>query len=505
MIFFPLLAAFVCMLVRKSNSENARRIAAFSGCLNSILALVLWVCFDANNPDFQFNESYVWIKNTSIGFQLGVDGISLFFIILSIWLSTMVIFGTWYSIKERLQEYSIYFLILQAFMVGSFAATNLFIFYIFFEGVLIPMFLIIGIWGSERRIYAAMKFFLYSLFGSVFMLLAILKLYTEFQTLNLTDLQNLHINFYLQVLLFVCFSFSFAIKIPIWPLHTWLPDAHVEASSGGSVILAGVLLKMGGYGFIRFCLSLFPEASNFFSPYVSFLCVIGIIWTSLIAFSQSDIKKMIAYSSVSHMGLVVLGIFSFKINALIGALVQMISHALISSALFFSVGMLYDRFHTRDINNFGGLLKVMPGFSILFLVFVFASIGLPFTSGFVGEILILIDSFSVRPIMTGFACIGIILGAVYMLSLAGKIFYGKLSTKLGLDSRLDVDDYAQYLSLKSFEKYVLIALSIGIISLGVYTKPVMFPIQKTIQKHLSKAKGNMVLNINKTISSLYVG
>jgi NADH-quinone oxidoreductase subunit M len=386
MILLPFLAGFVCTLVRKENSENAKRIAGFVSCINSILAGGLWFYFDSYNPGFQFSEKYLWIKSTCIDFELGIDGISLFFVILSVWLSTLMIFGTWYSVKDRLREYTISCLALQAFMVGSFAATNLFVFYIFFEAVLIPMFLIIGIWGGENRIYATIKFFLYTLFGSVFMLLAILKLYTEAQTLSFIELQDFHISPHLQTLLFLGFMVSFAIKIPMWPVHTWLPDAHVEAPAGGSVLLAGVLLKMGGYGMIRFCLTLFPDASTLFAPYISVLSVIAIVWASLIALAQTDIKKLIAYSSIAHMGIVTLGIFAFKPNALIGSIIQMISHGLVSSALFFGIGMLYDRFHTRDINLYGGLIKIMPGFSIMFIIFSFASIGLPFTSGFVGHI-----------------------------------------------------------------------------------------------------------------------
>lgn len=485
MIFLPFIAALVCALVRKQNSENAKRIAAFTSCINSFMAIGLWGYFDSYNPQFQFNESYSWIKNASIDFQLGVDGISLFFIILSTWLSTLMVFGTWYSIRERLREYSILCLLLQSFMIGSFASTNLFLFYIFFEGALIPTFLIIGIWGGEQRIYATLKFFLYSFFGSVFMLFAILKIYNEFQTLSLIDLLNSNINTKLQILSFLGFSLSFIIKIPMWPFHTWLSDAHVEAPSGGSVLLAGILMKMGGYGLIRFCLSLFPEASLFFSPYLALLSVIGIIWGSLISFTQTDIKKLVAYSSITHMGIVTLGIFSLKINALIGSILQMLSHALVSAGLFFSIGMLYDRFHTRDIKNFGGLLKIMPNFSIMFILFAFASIGLPFTSGFIGEILILIDSFSVRPLMTMFACSGMIFGAAYILNLVNKMFYGKISTELGLDSRLDLDDYTLHLKLKPFERLVLIFLSTTIIILGIYTKPVMFPIRNTVQKYSS--------------------
>jgi len=496
MILLPLLAGFICALVRKENSENAKRIAAFSSSINSVLAVGLWLYFDVYNPGFQFSEKYLWIKSAGIDFELGIDGISLFFVILSIWLSTLMIFGTWYSIKERLREYAISCLVLQAFMIGSFAATNLFVFYIFFEGVLIPMFLIIGVWGGENRVYATLKFFLYTLFGSVFMLLAILKLYTEAQTLSFIDLQDFYISRHLQILLFLGFSISFAIKIPMWPFHTWLPDAHVEAPAGGSVILAGILLKMGGYGFIRFCLMLFPDASHLFAPYISVLSVVAILWASLIAFSQADIKKLIAYSSIAHMGIVTLGIFSFKMNALIGSVIQMISHGLVSSALFFGVGMLYDRFHTRDLSHFGGLLKIMPGFSGMFILFSFSSIGLPFTSGFVGEILILIDSFSVRPAITAIACLGMILSAAYMLNLVNKVFCGKLSAKLGLDSRLDNNDYALHLGLKPFEKYVLYILAIAIVVLGVYTKPIMQPIRRTMRQYYTDSSKKNPIQID---------
>lgn len=483
MIILPLLAGLICTLVRKENGENAKRIAGFTSCINSVLAGGLWFYFDLYNPGFQFCEKYQWIKSTGVDFELGIDGISLFFVILSVWLSTLMIFGTWYSVKERLREYAVCCLVLQAFMVGSFAAIDLFIFYIFFEAVLIPMFFLIGIWGGGNRVYATIKFFLYTFFGSVFVLLAILKLYTEAQTSSFMELQGIHISLHLQIFLFLAFMASFTIKIPMWPLHTWLPDAHVEAPAGGSVLLAGVLLKMGGYGIIRFCLRLFPDASHFFAPYISILSVIAIIWASLIALAQSDIKKLIAYSSVAHMGIVTLGMFSLKPDGLIGSILQMISHGLISAALFFGVGMLYDRFHTREISHYGGLLKIMPGFSLMFIFFSFASIGLPFTSGFVGEILVLLDSFSVRPIITAFACLGMVIGPAYMLTLVRQVFYGKLSTKLGLDSWLDINDYISLLSLKPFEKLVLIMLAFSILILGVYTKPVITPIRRTIRQY----------------------
>ena len=486
MIFLPLLGAFICTMVRKENSENSKRIAAFVACINSLLAGCLWYCFDQYNPGFQFIEQHKWTTLIGVEFELAIDGISLFFVIMSAWLSTLMIFGTWYSIKERLREYTVCCLVLQSFMIGSFAAIDLFVFYVFFEGVLIPMFLIIGIWGGENRMYSTLKFFLYTLFGSVFMLLAILKIFAETQTCSIIELQNLNLSSHLQILLFIGFMASFAVKIPMWPLHTWLPDAHVEAPSGGSVLLAGVLLKMGAYGIIRFCLTLFPDASQLFAPYIAILSVIAIIWTSLIALGQTDIKKVIAYSSVAHMGIVTIGIFTFKPDALIGAIFQMISHGLVSAALFFGVGMLYDRFHTRNIADYGGLVKIMPGFCVMFIIFSFASIGLPLTSGFIGEILVLISSFSVRPVLTAIACIGMVLSAAYMLKLVSRVFYGKLSNKLGLDSRLDVNDYVHLLRLKPFEKMVLLILAFSIIALGIYPRHIIGPMRRTIYQNYTE-------------------
>ncbi|MCX7342874.1 MAG: NADH-quinone oxidoreductase subunit M [Proteobacteria bacterium] len=498
MIFLPILGAFICTLVRKESSENSKRIAAFISCINSLLAAILWYSFEPHNLDFQFVEQYGWAKTVGINFVLGVDGISLFFVIMSTWLSTLMIFGTWYSVKERLREYTVCCLVLQSFMIGSFTAIDLLIFYVFFEAVLIPMFLIIGIWGGKNRIYATLKFFLYTLFGSVFMLLGILKIFSETQTSNFIDLQNMHITPHLQIFLFLSFIASFAIKIPMWPVHTWLPDAHVEAPSGGSVLLAGILLKMGGYGIIRFCLPLFPHATEMFAPFFAVVSVIAIIWTSLIALGQTDIKKIIAYSSIAHMGIVTLGIFTLKPDALIGSIFQMISHGLISAALFFCIGMLYDRFHTRDIEDYGGLVKIMPGFCIIFTILSFASIGLPLTSGFIGEILVLASSFSVRPVTTAFACIGMVLSAGYMLNLVSKIFYGKFSSKLGLDQRLDVNEYVQILGLKPFEKIVLTLLTGSIIFLGIYPSPILTPLRRTIrQTHESLSKVKMTRIENK--------
>jgi len=303
----------------------------------------------------------------------------------------------------------------------------------------------------------------------------------------------------LQIVLFLAFMASFMIKIPMWPLHTWLPDAHVEAPAGGSVILAGILLKMGGYGIIRFCLTLFPDASQFFAPYIAILSVIAIIWTSLIALSQTDIKKVIAYSSIAHMGIVTLGIFTFKPDALIGAIVHMISHGLVSAALFFGIGMLYDRFHTRNIEDYGGLVKIMPAFCIMFVIVAFAAIGLPLTSGFVGEILVLISTFAIRPLLTGCACLGIVLSAAYMLKLVNRIFYGELSHKLGLDSRLEISDYVGMLRLKPFEKAVLATLTCSIIALGIFPNPLISPIRRTVTQNYFKYDQKTPRQLNNNI------
>lgn len=481
MMFLPALGAFTCALVHKESGDNTKRIAAFVSCINSFLAMILWYSFESYNPNFQFIEKYCWAELVGVNFVIGVDGVSLFFVLISTWLSTLMIFGSWYSIKIRLREYTICCLLLQSFMIGSFVAVDLFVFFVCFEAVLIPMFLIIGIWGGKNRMYATIKFFLFTLFGSVFMLLGILKIFGETQTSNFIELQNVHISLHLQLLLFLSFMASFAIKIPMWPVHTWLPDAHVEAPAGGSVLLAGILLKMGGYGIIRYCLTLFPDACHLLSPIFVSISVIAIIWSSLVALGQSDIKKVIAYSSIAHMGMVTLGIFTLKFEALSGAIMLMISHGLVSAGLFFCIGMLYDRFHTREIDDYGGLVKVMPSMCIIFTIFSFASIGFPFTSGFVGEIIVFVASYSVHPIATAFACLGVVLGAAYMLKLVGRMFYGKFSNKLGLDTRIDVNEHVQLLKLKPFEMIVLSTLVVSIIALGIYPNPVLAPVRRAIR------------------------
>lgn len=486
MIAMPLLGALVCSWVSSLNRENASWIAIFISVLNSIFAASLWFYFDEYNAGFQFVEEYNWLPRNKIQFSFGVDGISLFFIVLSVWLSTLVMIVTRHSIKERIREYNICCLFLQSLMVGSFASTNLLIFFIFFEGVLIPMFFIIGIWGGENKIYASIKFFLYTLFGSVFLLIAIAKIYTEVGSLEFADLFEYRMPLQSQIILWLAFFLSFGVKTPMWPLHTWLPDAHVEAPTGGSVILAGILLKMGGYGFIRFSLKMFPDACKLFSPYVLILSVIAIIWASLIALSQKDIKKLIAYSSIAHMGIVTFGIFTLRNDGLEGAILQMISHGLVSGALFFCVGILYDRFHTRNLDVYGGIYKIMPFFSVTFLIFSFSSIGLPFTSGFIGEILILITGFKVSKILTALACVSMVLGAAYMLNLLKKLLFGEISNYLELDARVSVKGYISVFALKPCEKFTIAILCLGVIAMGVYPKPLMTPIRITINKLYSK-------------------
>lgn len=499
MIFLPILGCLVCSLVSRNNRKNAFFIANFIGIVNSIFATILLIMFETHHVGFQFVECHDWLPKENVQFSLGVDGISVFFVILSVWLSTLVMFSAKHSIKDRFREYSICCLFLQSLMIGTFATTNLLMFYIFFEGVLIPMFFIIGIWGGENKIYASIKFFLYTLFGSIFLLLAIAAIYIDVGSLEFVDIFDYKFCFYHQIIFWLAFFVSFAVKTPMWPLHTWLPDAHVEAPAGGSVILAGILLKMGGYGLLRFSIKIFPDASNFFSPYVMVLSLIAIIWASLVALSQNDIKKIIAYSSIAHMGIVTFGIFTFQPDALIGSIFQMISHGIVSAALFFCIGFLYERFHTRNKNIYSGVITIMPLFGVMFILFSFASIGLPFTSGFIGEILILISAFKVNKIFTAIACLGMVISASYMLMLVRKVLFGEVSKDLGLDPRLDIKDYMQILSLKFHEKFILIFLSLAVLILGICPQFILHPVRHAIddnyfyesEKKLVKSEKNL--------------
>ncbi len=425
--FLPLLGALFIMLVRGDDrlaKGTARWVALWSTLVTFAVSLVLVWRFDASSPEFQFVEKYNWLGVAS--YHMGVDGISLPFVILTTALMPICILASWTSIQRRVKEYMIAFLVLETLMVGTFSALDLVLFYLFFEGGLIPMFLIIGIWGGQRRVYASFKFFLYTLLGSVLMLLAIMAMYWQAGTTDITVLLRYGFPLGLQKWAWFAFFASFAVKIPMWPVHTWLPDAHVEAPTAGSVILAAILLKMGGYGFLRFSLPMFPAASYEFAPIIFTLSVVAIIYTSLVALMQEDIKKLIAYSSVAHMGFVTMGIFAATTQGVAGGIFQMISHGIVSGALFLCVGVVYDRIHTREIAAYGGLVNRMPFYAAVFMVFTLANVGLPGTSGFVGEFLTLIGTFRTHIAVASLATLGVIFSAAYALWLYRKVIFGVL-------------------------------------------------------------------------------
>jgi NADH-quinone oxidoreductase subunit M len=428
LLVLPLVgAAFILTL--RGDSEAARSNARWAALATTIatflLSLVAWVRFDTATASFQLVESHVWLTET-IRFKLGVDGFSMPLILLTTFLMPFCILASWESIGHRVKEYFVAFLVLETTMIGVFCALDLVLFYLFFEAGLIPMFLIIGIWGGKRRIYASFKFFLYTLLGSVLMLLAIMAMYWQAGTTDIPTLLAFKFASNLQTWLWLAFFASFAVKMPMWPVHTWLPDAHVEAPTAGSVILAGVLLKMGGYGFIRVSLPMFPEASEYFAPLVFALSVIAIVYTSLVALMQEDIKKLIAYSSVAHMGFVTMGVFSMNEQGIQGAMFTMISHGLISGALFLCVGVIYDRMHTREIKAYGGLVNRMPMYAVVFLILTMANVALPGTSGFIGEFLTLMGAFRSNTWVAFFATTGVILSAGYALWLYRRVVYGEL-------------------------------------------------------------------------------
>ncbi|KFG68173.1 NADH-quinone oxidoreductase subunit M [Microvirga sp. BSC39] len=428
LLVLPLVgAAFILTL--RGDSEAARSNARWAALATTIatflLSLVAWARFDTATASFQLVESHVWLTET-IRFKLGVDGFSMPLILLTTFLMPFCILASWESIGHRVKEYFVAFLVLETTMIGVFCALDLVLFYLFFEAGLIPMFLIIGIWGGKRRIYASFKFFLYTLLGSVLMLLAIMAMYWQAGTTDIPTLLAHNFPSNLQTWLWLAFFASFAVKMPMWPVHTWLPDAHVEAPTAGSVILAGVLLKMGGYGFIRVSLPMFPEASEYFAPLVFALSVIAIIYTSLVALMQEDIKKLIAYSSVAHMGFVTMGLFSMNEQGIQGAMFTMISHGLISGALFLCVGVIYDRMHTREIKAYGGLVNRMPMYAVVFLILTMANVALPGTSGFIGEFLTLMGAFRSNTWVAFFATTGVILSAAYALWLYRRVVYGEL-------------------------------------------------------------------------------
>ena len=477
---FPILSSLILLpvvgsifiLFNRSASENyksSKYVALFISLSNFLLSIYLWIVFDRADIDFQFVENKEWLSGF-INYKVGIDGISILFILLTTFIVPICIISVNSSIIYRLKDFLIAILLMESLMIGVFCSLDLVVFYLFFEAGLIPMFLIIGIWGGERRVYAAFKFFLYTLLGSVLMLIAIISIYWITGTTDVEKLYELGIDSKYQNLLWLAFFTSFAVKTPMWPVHTWLPDAHVEAPTAGSVLLAAILLKMAGYGFIRFSLGLFPIASEYFIPLVFVLSLIAIIYTSLIALMQEDMKKLIAYSSVAHMGFVTLGIFTMTQQGIEGSIFQMISHGLVSAALFLSVGVVYERHHTRLIKSYGGIVTVMPKYAIVLMVFVLGSLGLPGTSGFIGEFLILVGTFKKNFLVATIASLGVILGAAYILWMYKRVVFGNLINK----------DLINLIDLKKSEMLILYCLVTPIIFFGFYPDPLLSSVKTSV-------------------------
>ncbi|MCO6390745.1 NADH-quinone oxidoreductase subunit M [Aliihoeflea aestuarii] len=463
--FLPLVGVVLILLIRDEGAaagRNIRNVALLTTVFTFVLSLFIWAGFDNSNPGFQMVEKVEWL-DSGISYHMGVDGISMLFVILTTFLMPICILASWKAIEKRVKEYMIAFLILETLMIGVFCALDLVLFYVFFEAVLIPMFIIIGVWGGKRRVYASFKFFLYTLLGSVLMMLAIMAMFWQAGTTDIPTLMEYDFPVGMQQWLWLAFFASFAVKMPMWPVHTWLPDAHVEAPTAGSVILAAVLLKMGGYGFLRFSLPMFTDASIYFQPFVFWLSAIAIVYTSLVALMQEDIKKLIAYSSVAHMGYVTMGIFAMNPEGIQGGIFQMLSHGLVSGALFLCVGVVYDRMHTREISAYGGLVNNMPKYAVVFLILTMANVGLPGTSGFVGEFLTLLGVFQVNTLVALVATTGVILSAAYALWLYRRVIYGAL-TKESLKSLLD---------LSGREKAIIYPLVALVILFGVYPAPLL--------------------------------
>ncbi|MFD1378338.1 NADH-quinone oxidoreductase subunit M [Fodinicurvata halophila] len=464
--FLPLVGAAFIFAARGDDAvvaRNARYVALWTSLITFVLSLFIWFGFERGTAEFQFVEQAEWIPSLGVTYHMGVDGISMPFVLLSTLLTPLCVLASWETIQSRVKEYMIAFLVLETLMVGMFCALNFVAFYIFFEGVLIPMFLIIGVWGGARRVYAAFKFFLFTLAGSVLMLLAVLTMYFTSGTTDIPTLMEYGFDPSLQIWLWLAFLASFAVKVPMWPVHTWLPDAHVEAPTAGSVILAGVLLKMGAYGFLRFSVPMLPQATEFFAPLIFALSVIAIIYTSFVALAQEDMKKLIAYSSIAHMGYVTAGIFTLNQQGMEGAIYQMLSHGIVSAALFLCVGVVYDRVHTREIARYGGLASRMPRYALVFMVFMLASVGLPGTSGFVGEFLVIVGTFQLSTWLGLLVASGMVLGAMYMLVLYRRVIFGQLTK----------DDLKGLMDISWREKAVFAPLIILAIFFGVYPMPIL--------------------------------
>lgn len=476
--FLPLVGVVLIALTGDADEAartNIRRIALGTTVFTFLVSLLIWTGFDNANPGFQMVEDVEWLGVNGIGYHMGVDGISMLFVILTTFLMPICILASWETITERLKTYMIAFLLLEVLVVGVFCALDIVLFYVFFEGSLIPMFLIIGVFGGKRRVYASYKFFLYTFLGSVLMLVAIMSMSWTAGTTSIPELLAFQFPASMQTWLWLAFFASFAVKMPMWPVHTWLPDAHVEAPTAGSVILAGILLKLGGYGFVRFSLPMFPLASADFAPLVFTLSVVAIIYTSLVALMQTDIKKLIAYSSVAHMGFVTMGIFAANEQGVQGAIFQMLSHGLVSGALFLCVGIVYDRMHTREISAYGGLVNRMPAYATIFMLFTMANVGLPGTSGFVGEFLTLLGVFQANSWVAIFAATGVILSACYALWLYRRVIFGAL----------EKENLKQILDLSGREKVLLYPLAVLTIFFGIYPAPVLDATAASVQALVS--------------------
>jgi NADH-quinone oxidoreductase subunit M len=489
---FPILSSLILLpaigsiflLFSKSDdkqTDTIKYVALFTSLVNFLISIYLWISFDSSISNFQFVEERNWLAGF-VNYKVGIDGISILFIVLTTFITPLCIISVNNSVKIRLRDFLIAILIMESFMIGVFCALDLVIFYLFFEAGLIPMFLIIGIWGGPKRVYSAFKFFLYTLLGSVLMLVAIISIYWITGTTDVVKLYELGIDQKYQNLLWLAFFSSFAVKTPMWPVHTWLPDAHVEAPTAGSVLLAAILLKMAGYGFIRFSLGLFPFASDVFTPLVYILSLIAIVFTSLIALMQEDMKKLIAYSSVAHMGFVTLGIFTLKQQGIEGSIIQMISHGLVSAALFLCVGVVYDRMHSRLINSYGGIVSIVPKYSILFMLFTLAALGLPGTSGFIGEFLILMGAFKDNFLVAVIASLGVIFGAAYMLWLYKRVVFGEIINK----------DLLKMPDLDKSELIILISLALPTLFFGFYPEPLLTTIEVSVKDLIEMYKINLM-------------
>ena len=474
LILLPLIGSFFLLFIKPYKSNNSiKYVSLFISIANLILSIYLWIVFDQNSSEFQFVENRDWMLGM-IQYKVGIDGISILFVVLTALITPLCIISVNSTITYRLKDFLLAILVMESLMIGVFCSLDLVIFYLFFEGGLIPMFLIIGIWGGDRRVYSAFKFFLYTLLGSVLMLVAIISIYWITGTTDIEQLYILGIDQKYQNLLWLAFFSSFAVKTPMWPVHTWLPDAHVEAPTAGSVLLAAILLKMAGYGFIRFSVGLFPVASDYFIPLVYMLSITAIIYTSLVALMQEDMKKLIAYSSVAHMGFVTLGIFTMTQQGIEGSIFQMISHGLVSAALFFSVGVIYDRKHTRLIKNYGGLVSIIPRYAFVLMIFTLGAVGLPGTTGFIGEFLILMGAFQKNFLVAIIASIGVVLSAAYMLWMYRRVVFGKIQNK----------DLLGMQDLSKSELLVLWVLALPIVIYGFYPDPLFDTINISVSSFL---------------------